>query len=74
VLGWVVNIVVSYVGAFVVAPIGGMVVVLLLGPFMGGSSSLAAAGDPVMSFALAGMMLVTLLSAWGALWIVNRWR
>jgi hypothetical protein len=28
----------------------------------------------VMSVALAGMMLCVLAGAWGALWIVNRWR
>lgn len=74
VLGWIVNIVVSLVSAFLVAPLGGMAMVMLLFPFMDGSSSLAAAGGPQMSIALAGVMLVTLLGSWGALWIVNRWR
>ena len=32
VLGWIVNIVVSFVGAFVAAPLGGMVVVMILSP------------------------------------------
>lgn len=73
-LGWIVNIIVSLVGAFLVAPLGGMVVVLVLSPFMDGSRSLAIAGGPLMSVALAGMMVVVLLGAWGALWIVNRWR
>ena len=72
-LGWVVNIVVSLVGAFVVAPLGGMVIVVMLSPFMD-RPSLAATGEPIMSVALAGQMLVMLLGAWGALWIVNRWR
>jgi len=27
-----------------------------------------------MHVALAGMMIVTLLGSWGALWVVNRWR
>jgi hypothetical protein len=74
VLGWIVNIVVVFVGVFLVAPPGGMVVAMLLSPFMGGSTSLAAAGGPVMGVALAGMMMVTLLGSWGALWVVNRWR
>jgi hypothetical protein len=74
VLGWMVNIVVSFVGAFLVAPLGGMVMVMLLLPFMDGSSSLAAAGGPQMSIALAGQMAITLLGSWGALWLVNRWR
>jgi hypothetical protein len=74
VLGWIVNIVVSFVGVFLIAPLGGLVMVMLLSPFMGGSSSLAAAGGPQMSIALAGQMAITLLGAWGALSIVNRWR
>jgi hypothetical protein len=74
VLGWIVNIVVSLVGALLVAPLGGMVMVMLLVPFMDGASSLAAAGGPQMSIALAGQMAITLLGSWGALWIVNRWR
>jgi hypothetical protein len=74
VLGWIVNIVVSFAGAFVFAPIGGMAIALVLSPFMGGAGSIAAAGGFVMYAALAGMMVVTLLGAWGALWIVNRWR
>lgn len=53
------------------APIGGMVLALLLSD---GSQSLAASGGARFSIALAGGMLVTLLGAWGALWIVNRWR
>jgi len=73
VLGWIVNIVVSLVGAFLFAPLGGMVIVIILSPFMD-KPSLAATGGAVMYFALAGQMLVVLLGAWGALWIVNRWR
>ena len=71
VLGWIVNIVVSLVGAFVAAPIGGMIIGILLSD---GSRSLAATGGPRFSVALAGGMLVTLLGSWGALWLVNRWR
>ena len=71
VLGWIVNIVVSLVGAFVAAPIGGTVLGMLLSD---GSGSLAAAGGLRFSVSLVGGMLVTLLGAWGALWIVNRWR
>ncbi len=74
VLGWIVNIVVSFAGAFLVAPVGGLAMVILLAPFMNGASSLAAAGGPQMSIALAGQMAITLLGSWGALWLVNRWR
>lgn len=74
VLGWIVNIVVSCAAVLLVAPLGGAVMVTLLFPFMDGSSSLAAAGGPMMSVALAGQMAITPLGAWGALWLVNRWR
>ena len=74
VLGWIVNIVVSFFGVFLAAQLGGLVMVMMLFPFMGGSSSLAAAGDSLMSVALAGQMVITLLGSWGALWVVNRWR
>lgn len=71
VLGWIVNIVVSFVGAIVAAPLGGMVIGIMLSD---GSRSLAATGGPRFSIALAAGMLVTLLGSWGALQIVNRWR
>lgn len=73
-LGWIVNILASLVGAFLIAPLGGMVMMMLLIPFMQGSSSLAAAGGPQMSIAIAGQMTITLLGVWGSLWLVNRWR
>ena len=71
VLGWIVNIVVSFVGALVASPLGGMIIAILL---TDGSRSLAVTGGPRFSVALAGGMLVTLLGSWGALWLVNRWR
>lgn len=73
VLGWVVNIVVAFLGAFLLAPVGGMILAFRLSPFVDGTS-IAASGSPVMDVALAGMMGVVLLGAWGALWILNRWR
>ena len=75
VLGWIVNIVVALVGAFLVAPLAGMVMVLvvaLLNP--GGGSSLAAMEGPLFDLALAGHMVLTLLGSWAALQLVNRWR
>ncbi|MEA2930560.1 MAG: hypothetical protein QOG38_2988 [Hyphomicrobiales bacterium] len=71
VLGWIVNIVVTFIGALVAAPLGGMLIGILLSD---GSRSLAASGGLRFSVALVAGMLVTLLGAWGALWIVNRWR
>ena len=73
VLGWIVNIVVSFLGVFLIAPLGGAVVAMTLSPFATGSS-LAATGGAVMSIALVVMTGIVLAAAWGALWIVNRWR
>ena len=77
VLGWIVNIVVSFVGAFIAAQVGGMVAVImfmLAGPFVHTQGSLAATGGPLLYISLALVMVVTLLGTWGALLIVNRWR
>jgi hypothetical protein len=74
VLGWIVNVVVSFVGALVGAQAGGLVLVMLIGAVMDVNGSLARTGGLAMSAALAGGMLATLLGAWAALWIVNRWR
>ena len=74
VLGWIVNIVVSLVGAVVGANLGEIVIVIIIALVGDVSGSIAKTGGLVMSFALAGGMLVTLLGSWGALWIVNRWR
>ncbi len=73
VLGWIVNIVVSFVGVFFAAQLAGLVMVVILSPFMD-RSSLAATGGAVMSVALAGQVVLSLLGTWGALQIVNRWR
>ncbi|MBY0558748.1 MAG: hypothetical protein K2Q04_02705 [Hyphomicrobium sp.] len=74
VFGWIVNIVVSFVGAFVAAQIGGMVMAMLLGGVANLDGSLAKTGGLVMSVALAGGIVATILGSWGALLIVNRWR
>ncbi|MGJ4950756.1 hypothetical protein [Bradyrhizobium sp. HKCCYLS20291] len=72
VLGWIVNIVVSLLGAFLAAQLAGPLVALPLLKLAGdGSSSLAAAGGGVMSAALALMMIVTIAGSSGALWLVN---
>lgn len=77
VLGWIVNIVVSLVGAFLAANVGGMVmpvVLMLLSPLVKLDGSLVATGGPLLYISLAAMMIITLLGSWGALTIVNRWR
>ena len=77
VLGWIVNIVVSFVGGFVAANLGEVVIIfplMLLNPLLNISGSLAATGGPVLYVSLAAMMGLMLFGSWGALWIVNRWR
>src|SRR5581483_3267558 len=73
-LGWIVNIAVSFAGALVGAQAGGFVIVMLFGLTGTMDGSIAKTGGLAMSFALAGGMLATLMGAWGALWVVNRWR
>ena len=73
VLGWIVNIVSSFLGTFVAAQLGGLLMVLILMPFAEGSS-LAASGGAVMAISLAGVMAASVLGSWGTLMILNRWR
>ncbi len=74
VLGWIVNVVASFVGALFGAQAGGFVIVTILGLTGTMDTSIAKTGGFAMSFALAGGMLATLAGAWGAIWVVNRWR
>ena len=80
VLGWIVSIVVSIVGAFLASQLGELLFVLILmlvnlvAPLAPTGTSLAAAGGPLLYVSLAGMMLFMLLGSWTALQIVNRWR
>jgi len=73
VLGWIVNVVSSFVATFVAAQLGGLLMVAILMPFASGSS-LAASGGAVMAVSLAGVMAASVLGSWGALMILNRWR
>ncbi|MFH1793209.1 MAG: hypothetical protein ABIK36_08650 [Pseudomonadota bacterium] len=73
VLGWILNVVVSIVGALVAVQVGEFLLLPLL-MLMDVRGSLAATGGFAMSVGLAAMMLITLLGSWGALWVVNRWR
>jgi hypothetical protein len=83
VLGWIVNVVLSFVGAFLAVEVGNIVMELLLVALsatgllaaMGGmSGSLASTGGPLLYLMLAAMMLWTILGSWLALKVVNRWR
>lgn len=74
VIGWIVNIIVVFVGTFLAAQLGGLVMVMLLSLVANLDGSLAKTGGPVMSIALVGGMIATILGSWGALRIVSRWR
>lgn len=73
VIGWIVNLVVSFVAVFITAQIAGIVIIMLLSPFMT-ESSMAKTGGAVMSIGLALSMAATLLGVWWALQLLNRWR
>ena len=73
VLGWIVNVVVSFFGMLVAATVAGPFVGILFSIANPGQT-LAEAGGPILSAALAAMMAVALLGSWGALRLVNRWR
>lgn len=74
VLGWIANIAVSMIGAFVGAQLGGMIMVMVLSTVATVDGSIAKTGGAVMSVALAGGMVATILGSWAALQFVNRWR
>jgi hypothetical protein len=73
VLGWIVSIVASLAGAFLAASLGSVVMETIL-MHLDLEGPLAATGHPLIYVSLAGMMLLTLLGSWIALWIVNRLR
>ncbi|MBM3607650.1 MAG: hypothetical protein FJX29_04220 [Alphaproteobacteria bacterium] len=73
ILGWLVNIIVTFAGVFLAAPVAGMILEPMLARANPGQS-LAAAGGPLMYIALASMMAAALAAAWCALWLVNRLR
>jgi hypothetical protein len=72
-LGWIVSIVAALAGAFLGAGAGSMgMEKIFMHTHMEGS--LAATGGVALYAAAAGMMLLTLLGSWIALWLVNRMR
>lgn len=73
-VGWAVNILVAFAGAFVAAQAGGFLVVMLAGLLTEPGGSLARAGGGAMAVALAGGMIATVLGSWAAIRLVNRWR
>ena len=73
VLGWIVSIFASLVGAFVAAGIGGMVFGTIQG-LLNVEGALAKTRHPLLYVSLVGMMLFALLGSWLALRIVDRMR
>jgi hypothetical protein len=73
VLGWIVSIFASLVGAFVAAGIGGMVFGTIQG-LLNVEGALAETRHPLLYVSLVGMMLLALLGSWLALRIVDRMR
>lgn len=73
VLEWIVSIVVAVVGGFLGASLGGLALEAIL-PSLQLEGSLASTRHPMLYVSSVGMMLLTLLGAWLALWIVNRFR
>jgi Na+/H+-dicarboxylate symporter len=73
VLGWIVSIIVSFVGTFVAAEIGGFVFEMMQ-PLVGIEGSLAQTRHPLLYVSLVAMVLITMLGSWLALQLVNRLR
>jgi hypothetical protein len=75
-LGWIVSIVVAFVGGFVAAEFGNLIFepMLMLLAQQNAGRSLAAAGGPMLYVSLAAMMLLMLFGSWLALKVVSRWR
>jgi hypothetical protein len=73
VLGWIVSIVCSVIGGFAALSIGGLVMEEIL-PRLGLNGPLATSQHPMRYISPAIMMVVTLLGAWAALQLVNRFR
>lgn len=77
VLGWIVSIATAIAGALVGAMLGGTVSDMVMGPlasYLQLDGSLASTRHPMLYVFSGAMMLLTLLGAWLALWLVNRLR
>lgn len=77
VLGWIVSVVVAFFGGLVGAFVGAMILeslLVLLLPFMKLEGSLMTTGGLPLYIDINAQMIFTMLGAWGALQLVNRWR
>lgn len=73
VFGWIVNIPLSIVGGLAAASVGGLLGEEIL-PSLDLDGSLVSSRHPLAYFFLAGVMSLTLLGAWSAIWLTNRLR
>lgn len=76
-LGWIVSLVVAFIGGLAGAFAGAMILenlLVLVLPLLQGTGSLMDAGGLPLYIGINAQMLFTLLGAWGALQIVKRWR
>lgn len=73
VVGWIVNVIAVFVGAFVAAEVGNLLFELIL-PLLPLQGSLVAYGGSLLYVALAAWTLLMLFGSWLALQVVNRWR
>lgn len=73
VLGWIVSIVISFVGTYVAAEIGGLIFGTMQ-VLLGVEGPLAQSGHPFLYVTLVGMVLITILGSWLALRLVARMR
>ncbi|MBR2535970.1 MAG: hypothetical protein IKE66_07850 [Hyphomicrobium sp.] len=74
VVGWIVNIIVTFLGAFAAAEVGNLLFELILPRINLESVPLASSGHYLLYVGLAAMMLLMLTGAWLALQLVNRLR
>lgn len=73
VLGWMVSIIVSFVGTYVAAEIGGLFFGLIQ-VLLGVEGALAQTRHPLLYVSMIGMVLFTMLGSWTALRLVDRFR
>ena len=73
VLGWIVSIVASLVGAYVAAGVGDMVLGTIQG-LLNVEGALAKTKHPLLYVSMVGMVLISMLGSWIALRIVDRMR
>ncbi len=71
VVGWIVNIIVAFVGAFVAAEVGNLLFEFILPRINLEGVPLAASGSYLLYVGLAAMMLLMLSGAWLAIKAVN---